>query len=84
MTFVSRYLPYWYLFFLLPLFIFKISVDVFCGGGGQLIANIIFIFNRKIYLNVLKRLMTAHFLSFHCSQALISVSNDRFLSEEKL
>lgn len=57
---------------------------MFSVGGGQLISNIVFIFNRKIYLNVLKRLMATHFLSFHCSQALISVSNDRFLSEEKL
>lgn len=82
MTFVSRYLPYWYLFFLLP-FIY-LCLLMFSVGGGQLISNIIFIFNRKIYLNVLKRLMATHFLSFHCSQALISVSNDRFLSEEKL
>lgn len=57
---------------------------MFSVGGGQMISNIIFIFNHKIYLNVLKGLMTTHFLSFHCSQALISVSNDRFLSEEKL
>lgn len=36
MTFVSRYLPYWYLFFPAPIYLFlkSLFIDVFCGGGA--------------------------------------------------